>query len=76
MGGRGGDRVKIYIHRQEDNNNGKGSPKGTGVQAPHWTPQAAGSIPGRQAPRTSGFAGQWGFLLGEPEGCGKQSLHS
>ena len=72
MGRKGGDREsRSASHKPEDGNNSRGSPKWTGVQAPCGSPQVVGSTPGRQAPRTSGFVGQGGFILGDPEGCGK-----
>ena len=32
--------------------------------------------PGRQAPRASGFEGQWGLIAADPQDWGKQRLHS
>lgn len=34
-----------------------------------------GSASGRRTSRISGFEGQWGSLLGEPEGCRKSRLY-
>lgn len=46
-------------------------PEERGVPAPHWAPQLGALVPGRRIPTTSGCENQWGFRLGEMEGCWK-----
>ena len=41
------------------------------VQAQHQAPQPGGPAPRRRTTRISGFEGQQGLCMGEPEGCRK-----
>ena len=76
-------RLVLYLlshqgvtHKGENNYSHRGPPQRTSGLNPHPAPQSSGPAPGRQAPRTCGFEGQWDLLLGGPQGCGKQKFHS
>ena len=66
--------LPVLIH--EWKNNCRGSPQRVRGPSPTSCFPASGPAPGRQVPKTLGFEGQGGLLLGKPEGYGKQRLHS
>ena len=41
------------------------------VPAPHWTPQAGASVPGRGVSMTFGCENQWGFHPRKTDSCWK-----
>ena len=53
-------------HKGENNYNHRGPPQRTSGLSPHPASQSWGLAPGRQAPRTFGFEGQWDLLSGGP----------